>query len=136
MLSWISDAQTCNYTMYGSICTRYTIHATYFVESWGAVRGNAVRPPHSTSNIISYPRHCYIFQPTVQSSRPRCLTNSLSKPFSQLHLRSLHVGQVEAMMEVTGTAGGEAEAEGEGPTPGGALSNKLCGQLRSALENG
>ena len=83
--------------------------------------------------MISYR---YIFQPSVQSSRPRCLTNSLSKPFSQLHLRSLHVGQVEAMIEVTETPAGEGEAEGEGPTPGGALSNKLCGQLRSALKDG
>ena len=79
-----------------------------------------------------------VFQPSLQSSRPKCLTNSLSKPFSQLHLRSRYVGQVEAMREVAiGTdrkkrKEGEEEREG----PGTALSNKLCGELQAALKNG
>ena len=80
-----------------------------------------------------------VFQPSLQSSRPKCLTNSLSKPFSQLHLRSRYVGQVEAMREVAmgtdrkkGKEGEEKEREG----PGTALSNKLCGELRAALKNG
>ena len=76
------------------------------------------------------------FQPSLQSSRPKCLTNSLSKPFSQLHLRSRYVGQVEAMREVAiGTDQGEGtKRKEEGPST--ALSDKLCGELQAALKKG
>ena len=83
-----------------------------------------------------------VLQPSLQSSRPKCLTNSLSKPFSQLHLRSRYVGQVEAMREVAmGTdhrerKKGEAEEEGEREGTGTALSSKLCGELQAALKSG
>ena len=81
-----------------------------------------------------------VLQPSLQSSRPKCLTNSLSKPFSQLHLRSHYVGQVEAMREVAmGTDHGErkkGEAEEEEEGTGTALSSRLCGELQAALKNG
>lgn len=85
--------------------------------------------------------YIFILQPSLQSSRPKCLTNSLSKPFSQLHLRSRYVGQVEAMREVAmGTVHGERkkgkEGEEEGEGPGAALSDKLCRELQAALRNG
>ena len=78
---------------------------------------------------------CFYLQPFLQSSRPKCLTNSLSKPFSQLHLRSRYVGQVEAMREVAmGTISGERKGEEE--EEGAALSSKLCGELQAALRSG
>ena len=60
------------------------------------------------------------------------MTTTLSKPFSQLHLRSRYVGQVEAMREVAMGEGTKMKEEG----PDAVLSNKLCGELQAALKNG
>lgn len=113
--------------------------------------GGFVVPVNVVNTLLHVFRHIFFIlnffflfslaQPAVQSSRPKCLTNSLSKPFSQLHLRSRFVGQVEAMKEAIGTAKGEGREKEEGEEkreeePGSPLSDKLCAQLRAALKNG